>query len=869
MLVEVKRFHRRARQLVQRRRRPRHLAGFLAGGRFSPYFTSHFMVPLVSCVWSAAPGVALCSPARYLFAFLDNHGMLSVTGSPAWRTVIGGSRTYVERAAKELTRGGHRRRRCGPCIRHGRRRRGPRRRRSDAPSSTGRRGDPRRHRASPAGRAHRRRSGRRSAPSPTPATRPGCTPTPACSRRTPGPGVVELPAAVCARRSGPGPGVLRHEPAAGAAHATPHIVTLNATDRIDPTSGPGPDDLRAPDLHARLGGRPTPAARASTTASSPSPAPTTAGASTRTAAVPASAAAAALGRDVVMPQVPALYRGHVTHVRRRRCTTGSATRSAIWLVDIDQLPATALGWLRFLTRVDGARPRGRPGSAAPSTASPPTGPHAHDRPGARLRLQPDRVYWCYDGAGNRTAVRRRGAQHLRRPARLRPRHRRRRGAPGHRQGHVRLAVLPGRRAVPHPRQRTRRLGVGDGDAAARGRPTLRRHTPGRAPTGDVRQCRCARRCDTRLLGPVCSSAGRASDFGARVCRCRRDDPVIPRPHHPEDRDVSRDRASRGPACRRLGAVDLDRWPALAPPKPAPVRAAWPAPCSAGWRPLPASASACPTARASGRACRSRACRCSTRRRSSPGSAGTARSASARPTWPATGTLPTSSACSRPLARHIDTLVPPPLQWLRRFYDARQPASEDNDRGGARRNIARHYDLSNELFATFLDETMTYSSALFADPGDIAGRGPGAARSSGCSTPPAWVAGSRRPRDRHRLGRAGPAGRPAGRRGHHRDAVGGAGRAGPPRVAAAGLAGSVDVRVQDYRDVDRAVRRHRQRRDDRGGRRAMVADLLPHPRRPAGARRPGRAAGDPHAPRPAAGQPARRGPGSTSTSSPAG
>jgi predicted NAD/FAD-binding protein len=54
-------------------------------------------------VWSAAPDVALEYPARYLFAFLDNHGMLSVTGSPAWRTVVGGSRVYVERAAKNLT----------------------------------------------------------------------------------------------------------------------------------------------------------------------------------------------------------------------------------------------------------------------------------------------------------------------------------------------------------------------------------------------------------------------------------------------------------------------------------------------------------------------------------------------------------------------------------------------------------------------------------------------------------------------------------------------------------------------------------------------------------------------------------------------
>jgi cyclopropane-fatty-acyl-phospholipid synthase len=44
--------------------------------------------------------------------------------------------------------------------------------------------------------------------------------------------------------------------------------------------------------------------------------------------------------------------------------------------------------------------------------------------------------------------------------------------------------------------------------------------------------------------------------------------------------------------------------------------------------------------------------------------------------------------------------------------ARQPRTHHNSRDHARRNISEHYDLSNELFAEFLDDTMTYSSALF-------------------------------------------------------------------------------------------------------------------------------------------------------------
>jgi cyclopropane-fatty-acyl-phospholipid synthase len=68
----------------------------------------------------------------------------------------------------------------------------------------------------------------------------------------------------------------------------------------------------------------------------------------------------------------------------------------------------------------------------------------------------------------------------------------------------------------------------------------------------------------------------------------------------------------------------------------------------------------------------------------------------------------------PFARRMAGLVPGVLQRARRWYDARQPASEMNDLHGSKSNISRHYDLSNELFALFLDQTMTYSSAIWDD-----------------------------------------------------------------------------------------------------------------------------------------------------------
>jgi cyclopropane-fatty-acyl-phospholipid synthase len=65
-----------------------------------------------------------------------------------------------------------------------------------------------------------------------------------------------------------------------------------------------------------------------------------------------------------------------------------------------------------------------------------------------------------------------------------------------------------------------------------------------------------------------------------------------------------------------------------------------------------------------------------------------------------------------LANGVADLVPRALQWLRPVAVARQPRGSHNTRDQARHNIAEHYDLSNDLFVEFLDETMTYSSALF-------------------------------------------------------------------------------------------------------------------------------------------------------------
>ncbi|MET4428867.1 class I SAM-dependent methyltransferase [Mycolicibacterium sp. 624] len=64
------------------------------------------------------------------------------------------------------------------------------------------------------------------------------------------------------------------------------------------------------------------------------------------------------------------------------------------------------------------------------------------------------------------------------------------------------------------------------------------------------------------------------------------------------------------------------------------------------------------------------------------------------------------------ANSVADLIPPALQRLRPLAVVRHPRSMYNSLKQARNNISEHYDLSNDLFGHFLDETMTYSSALF-------------------------------------------------------------------------------------------------------------------------------------------------------------
>lgn len=97
MLWEILRFNRAARELAAGPDGDETTLGtFVDALGLSPAFREWFLVPIGSAIWSADPETFLRFPATTYARFMENHGLLRVRDMPPWRTVAGGSRTYVE-----------------------------------------------------------------------------------------------------------------------------------------------------------------------------------------------------------------------------------------------------------------------------------------------------------------------------------------------------------------------------------------------------------------------------------------------------------------------------------------------------------------------------------------------------------------------------------------------------------------------------------------------------------------------------------------------------------------------------------------------------------------------------------------------------
>lgn len=64
---------------------------------FSDGFLHEYLYPMTGAIWSAGMTEIGDYPARTVLRFLANHGLIQIVGRPKWRTMSGGSKTYVER----------------------------------------------------------------------------------------------------------------------------------------------------------------------------------------------------------------------------------------------------------------------------------------------------------------------------------------------------------------------------------------------------------------------------------------------------------------------------------------------------------------------------------------------------------------------------------------------------------------------------------------------------------------------------------------------------------------------------------------------------------------------------------------------------
>ncbi|KPH08084.1 NAD/FAD-binding protein [Rhizobium acidisoli] len=79
----------------------RSIGDYLDWRGFSPGFTNNYLVPMAAAIWSTPSARMLQFPAEYFVNFFDNHRLI-YHRQHQWRTVTGGSRTYLDRLLQPL-----------------------------------------------------------------------------------------------------------------------------------------------------------------------------------------------------------------------------------------------------------------------------------------------------------------------------------------------------------------------------------------------------------------------------------------------------------------------------------------------------------------------------------------------------------------------------------------------------------------------------------------------------------------------------------------------------------------------------------------------------------------------------------------------
>lgn len=105
MLVDILKFHRQADEnLFLAQKNSWTIEELLKYRRLGPGFINWYLLPMTGAIWSMSFQSALSFPAQSFMQFCINHRLLQVENRPVWKTILNGSRSYVNKIEQELSK---------------------------------------------------------------------------------------------------------------------------------------------------------------------------------------------------------------------------------------------------------------------------------------------------------------------------------------------------------------------------------------------------------------------------------------------------------------------------------------------------------------------------------------------------------------------------------------------------------------------------------------------------------------------------------------------------------------------------------------------------------------------------------------------
>ena len=102
MIQDILRFNRDSPRILSDPDNAETVGAYLRRMGYGDCFADRYLIPMGASIWSCPPGVFAEFPIRFIVEFYKNHGLLSVTHRPTWRTILGGSREYVRRLIEPI-----------------------------------------------------------------------------------------------------------------------------------------------------------------------------------------------------------------------------------------------------------------------------------------------------------------------------------------------------------------------------------------------------------------------------------------------------------------------------------------------------------------------------------------------------------------------------------------------------------------------------------------------------------------------------------------------------------------------------------------------------------------------------------------------